>query len=61
MAVLRVDDCIAEAMRLLTKASQAANDEERHQLLRRAAMWLEEAKLRAVEQWMPASEGPKNE
>ena len=60
MAVLNVNDCIAEAIRLLSRASLAANDEERHQFLRRAVMWLEEAKLRAVEQWVPASEGPKD-
>jgi hypothetical protein len=59
MAVLNVDDCIAEAARLLTKASDAANDEERHRLLQRSIMWLEEAKLRAIEQWVPASEGPR--
>lgn len=60
MVVLHVDDCIAEAIRLLAKVSQAGNDEERYQLLRRAAMWLEEAKLRAIEQWAPASEEPKD-
>jgi hypothetical protein len=60
MAVLSVDDCIAEATRLLAKVSHAANDDERLRLLRRASMWLEEARLRAIEQWVPANEGPKD-
>lgn len=57
MAVLAVDNCIAEAIRLLTKATHATNDEDRVRFLRRATAWLEEAKQRAVEQWVPASEG----
>ncbi len=60
MAVLSVENCIEEAIRLLAKANHAANDEDRLRLLRRATTWLEEAKQRAVEQWMPASEGPKD-
>ncbi len=57
--VLSVDNCIEEATRLLAKASHAANDEDRLRLLQRATKWLEEAKQRAVEQWVPANEGPK--
>jgi hypothetical protein len=60
MAVLEVGDCIAKAIQLLAKASDAANDDERLQLLHHSIMWLEEAKLRASEQWVPASEGPKD-
>jgi hypothetical protein len=60
MDVLRVDDCIAEAIRLLAAASSAANNDERIRLLDRAAARLQEAKLRALEQSVPATEGPKD-
>jgi hypothetical protein len=49
MPIETVDECVAEAIRLLAEASKAASDDERLRLLWRAAAWLQLAKQRAGE------------
>ena len=49
MPIEPVDECVAEAIRLLAEASTAAGDDERLSLLWRAAAWLQLAKQRAAE------------
>ena len=45
-----IDAYLAEVIRLLMKASDAVNEDERLRLIRRASVWLDVAKLRTDEQ-----------